>query len=461
MTPSNKPGADQVTDDSDEQRTSVINKAALVTAVADSPTAGDPSMSDDPPAPVSAEPSGGGTDDTTTTTPSPKTMPNRNATRRTGTARTAKKTTVSRPSGRTTTDKAPEEAAGAGSDRPLNGLASNKVAGGTFSDKSSDEAGSGKASDGDPVSPTSMDGSSVVGNGSAATSSGLDEVMRDQADESVTDREGGREGDFDTVIVTLKPSAEESSKDKDNPAASIDAEPESLEETRAGRLSEDELDAVGAGLPPWRRVSGQLTDTEDSSTDTGGVPLVETEDGAIYATDKFDKEDPALRRSAIANAAMTGAATIGRTSVTLGEDEKPAPSAGRVGSPGVRRSPRGPRRASLQVKRVDPWSVLKLALVLSVVLFFVWLVAVGVLYIVLDGMGTWNQLNGAYGDLVRPEDNGGGQELISAGRVFGAAALVGAVNIILFTALATVSAFVYNIAADLVGGVEVTLSERE
>lgn len=455
MTPSNKPGADQVTDDSDEQRTSVINKAALVTAVADSPTAGDPSMSDDPPAPASAEPSDAVTDDAVST-PSSKTMPNR-TTRRTGAARTAKKVTAGRSSGKATAD---EEAAGAGSDRPLNGSASNKVAGGTFSEKTSDEAEPGKAPDGDTVSSTSLDGSGALGNGSAATNGGLDGTVRDQADESVTDHEGGREGDFDTVIVTLKPSAGEASKDENNPGTSIDAEPESLEEPRAGRLSDDELDVVGAGLPPWRRVSGQLTDTEESSTDTGGVPLVETEDGAIYATDKFDKEDPALRRSAIANAAMAGAATIGRTSVTLGEGEKPAPSAGRVGSSGVRRSPRGPRRASLQVKRVDPWSVLKLALVLSVVLFFVWLVAVGVLYIVLDGMGTWNQLNGAYGDLVRPED-GGGEELISAGRVFGAAALVGAVNIILFTALATVSAFVYNIAADLVGGVEVTLSERE
>jgi hypothetical protein len=219
------------------------------------------------------------------------------------------------------------------------------------------------------------------------------------------------------------------------------------------------------GVPPWQRVNPGQAETiqrlrpSEKSGDT--PPHTDRDDDPIYATDKFDKEDPALQRSAIATAAMAGAATIGRTSVTLGESEKVGPPAPSRASGSVRRSPRGPRRASLQVKRVDPWSVLKLALVLSVVLFFVWLVAVGVLYIVLDGMGTWSQLNGAYGDLVRPEDGGGGEELISAGRVFGAAALIGAVNIILFTALATVGAFVYNIAADLVGGVEVTLSERE
>ncbi|MBY8852814.1 DUF3566 domain-containing protein, partial [Saccharothrix sp. MB29] len=121
---------------------------------------------------------------------------------------------------------------------------------------------------------------------------------------------------------------------------------------------------------------------------------------------------------------------------------------------------RGPRRASLQVKRVDPWSVLKLALVLSVALFFVWLVAVGVLYGVLNGMGVWDKINNTANDLLQGNEPSG-DPLISAGRVFGVAAIVGAVNIVLFTALATVGSFVYNVSADLAGGLEVTLSERE
>ncbi|WP_443611913.1 DUF3566 domain-containing protein [Actinomycetospora endophytica] len=118
-----------------------------------------------------------------------------------------------------------------------------------------------------------------------------------------------------------------------------------------------------------------------------------------------------------------------------------------------------PRRASLQVKRFDPWSVLKLALVLGVALFFVWMFAVGVLYAVLDGMGVWAQLNGTYQDLT--SDSGGAGQLITAGGVFGIAAIVGVVNTILFTALASVSAFIYNISADVAGGIEVTLSERD
>uniref|UniRef100_UPI0015F023A0 DUF3566 domain-containing protein n=1 Tax=Pseudonocardia pini TaxID=2758030 RepID=UPI0015F023A0 len=122
---------------------------------------------------------------------------------------------------------------------------------------------------------------------------------------------------------------------------------------------------------------------------------------------------------------------------------------------------RAPRQALLQVKRFDPWSVLKLALVLAVVLFFIWLVAVGVLYGVLDGMGVWDRLNGTYADLVSGGDQGGGGSLISAGSVFGFAAVIGAINSLLFAVAMTVGAFVYNVSADLVGGVEVTLSERD
>jgi hypothetical protein len=121
---------------------------------------------------------------------------------------------------------------------------------------------------------------------------------------------------------------------------------------------------------------------------------------------------------------------------------------------------RPPRQAALQLKRIDPWSALKLGLVLAVVLFFIWLVAVGVLYGALDGMGVWDRLNGTYADLVSG-DTPTGSPLISAGRVFGFAAVIGAINSLLFAVAVTVGAFVYNVSADLVGGIELTLSERD
>jgi Transmembrane domain of unknown function (DUF3566) len=115
------------------------------------------------------------------------------------------------------------------------------------------------------------------------------------------------------------------------------------------------------------------------------------------------------------------------------------------------------RRARLLVRHIDPWSTLKFSLVLAVAMFFVWLVAVGVLYGVLDGMGVFDKINGLYDEV----SGSTGERLITPGLVLGMATLVGAVNIVLMTALATVGAFVYNICSDLVGGVEVTLAERE
>jgi hypothetical protein len=123
---------------------------------------------------------------------------------------------------------------------------------------------------------------------------------------------------------------------------------------------------------------------------------------------------------------------------------------------------RGPRRARLQLRHIDTWSALKISFVLSVALFFIWMVAVGVLYGVLSALGVFGTLNDLFGQLGTASGaEGGGSEVVTPGLVFGVAAVVGAINIVLLTALCTVGAFIYNLCSDLVGGLEVTLSERD
>lgn len=118
----------------------------------------------------------------------------------------------------------------------------------------------------------------------------------------------------------------------------------------------------------------------------------------------------------------------------------------------------GPLRATVQIRRIDPWTTLKVSAVISVSLFFVWMVAVGLLYVVLDGMGVWDRLNNAFTDIV---SDGGGDGLVTAGQVFGYSAVIGIANMVLFTALVTMGSFIYNLCSDLVGGVEVTLADRD
>jgi hypothetical protein len=119
----------------------------------------------------------------------------------------------------------------------------------------------------------------------------------------------------------------------------------------------------------------------------------------------------------------------------------------------------GPVRASMQIRRIDPWSTLKVSLVLSVALFFVWMIAVAFLYLVLGGMGVWSKLNSNVGDLLN--NTSGSADLVSSGTIFGGAVLIGLVNIVLLSAMATIGAFVYNLTTDLIGGVEVTLADRD
>jgi len=119
---------------------------------------------------------------------------------------------------------------------------------------------------------------------------------------------------------------------------------------------------------------------------------------------------------------------------------------------------RSPRRARLQVRHINVWSVLRFSCVLAIALFFVWLIMVGILYGILDVTHVFSKVN----DTVRTingDDNS--KDVITPGIVFGGAFIIGLINIVLFIGLSTIGSVVYNLCADLVGGVEVTLAEHD
>jgi hypothetical protein len=130
-------------------------------------------------------------------------------------------------------------------------------------------------------------------------------------------------------------------------------------------------------------------------------------------------------------------------------------------------APRGPqstRKAQLILSRIEPWSVMKFSFMISLVGWVILFVAVSVLYFVLSKLGVFHAIQSTVSSVTSgkdspPADAGGGW--FSASRILGYTMLVGAVNVVLITALATVAAVIYNLVTHIAGGIEVTLKETD
>ncbi|WP_299036818.1 DUF3566 domain-containing protein [uncultured Pseudokineococcus sp.] len=132
---------------------------------------------------------------------------------------------------------------------------------------------------------------------------------------------------------------------------------------------------------------------------------------------------------------------------------------GPVGAAG-RAAPAGStqRRVRLSVSRVDPWSALKLSFLLSVVVGIALVVAAGALWTVLDAVGVYDSVNQLIADFGGP-DTADVTDFVAFSQVVSAATVLAVVDVVLLTALATLGAIVYNVAAALVGGLRVTLTD--
>jgi hypothetical protein len=122
---------------------------------------------------------------------------------------------------------------------------------------------------------------------------------------------------------------------------------------------------------------------------------------------------------------------------------------------------RGPRRARLRLTRVDPWSVMKTAFLLSVALGIVMIVAVAIVWGVLSAAGVWDSVNRTVQDIVGNDSTSSFnvKDYVGTTRVLGFTMVIAVIDVVLLTAVATLGAFLYNMAAALIGGIEVTLAE--
>jgi Transmembrane domain of unknown function (DUF3566) len=142
----------------------------------------------------------------------------------------------------------------------------------------------------------------------------------------------------------------------------------------------------------------------------------------------------------------------------------PQPSSAPRPATSIRRSGRV-RKARLRLLRVDPWSVMKTAFLLSVALGITLFVAVAVLWSVLDAAGVFTAVGDLVQDLTSSETNAESafrlEDYTALSRVLGFTTLIAVVDVVLVTAIATLGAFLYNLSASLLGGLEVTLAEDD
>lgn len=113
------------------------------------------------------------------------------------------------------------------------------------------------------------------------------------------------------------------------------------------------------------------------------------------------------------------------------------------------------RRVRRTIKRVDPWSVLKFSLLFYGSLVLVVLFACAMLFMAASSAGI----------VVKAEDFiqgvGWPEFRIRPTQVFRALILVGIANAVVWSAVNVFVAFLYNLVSDVVGGIEVTMTEQE
>ena len=157
-----------------------------------------------------------------------------------------------------------------------------------------------------------------------------------------------------------------------------------------------------------------------------------------------------------ADYARTTSQSPGSTSVIPAVRDEPRPAPAPAAPPSA-----SGRQASLRLDHVEPWSVARIAFAVSVAMMIVGVVAMTIFWVVLNLTGVWDQVNDAVTSVLSDDSSSFDiTDYLGFGRLVGLTLVVSAINVVLMTALATIGAHLYNLAAQVLGGVEVTFSEE-
>ena len=156
------------------------------------------------------------------------------------------------------------------------------------------------------------------------------------------------------------------------------------------------------------------------------------------------------------------AAAVARTGSASSSTDNAGAKQAKVQAKEAKATTKRVRKAHLRVTHVDPWSVMKTSFLFSIAIGIVIVVAVGVVWAVLDAAGIWESIDATVADVVG--DSGQGfriEDYLGMSRVMGFTMIVAVVDVVLVTVIGTLGAFLYNLSAALLGGIEVVLAEDE
>lgn len=111
-------------------------------------------------------------------------------------------------------------------------------------------------------------------------------------------------------------------------------------------------------------------------------------------------------------------------------------------------------RRDIMVRRVDPWSVLKISVVFYSCMLVISMLANAVFWAFITRLGLIDQATEIAGALNIALS-------VNTGNILRAFFLVGVLGVIFGTAVNVFLAFLYNLVADLIGGIRVDLAEDE
>ena len=118
-------------------------------------------------------------------------------------------------------------------------------------------------------------------------------------------------------------------------------------------------------------------------------------------------------------------------------------------------SPARSRQAKVVLRKVGPWSVLKISFLFYLCVMVVIIGAMMILYTILGAIGALDSLTRLIRDLFADQSFE-----IHGGWLFTRGLSIGLVLVVLWTLINVFIVFLYNLLSDVVGGIEVTLSER-